>query len=342
MTLGASPQFQYGSNSSVVVAVGNNNSIEKQNTKTTIASLVRTQEIRPFPFSHDPLNNARQEINLLKQVQNVTQSFYSLVRNTPVTSSFSEAKRQTIQQTTERYLSEISGEILALETQVRATQTAQEQLGLGLVQTQNAIKNAESQLSLAQANSGQQVQMARNQILSAKNMQNELSLKAPFDGIITQRLVDEGALIAPGSPLFQLADRSILKIYTDIPDTHIGNISEGMSVQIKVDGLSELFSGKISRLDPAVNPQTRTLGVEITLDTAPEQIRIGMFARISVELREKTTFFVPKRFIQSTFDGTFVSTKKGKSIAVELGEEKNEKREIISEELQDGMILQSK
>jgi RND family efflux transporter MFP subunit len=339
MTLGASPQFQYGSNSSVVVAVGNTDTIGKQNTKNEIAKLIQSKETRAFPYSPDPIGNTRQEINLLKQVQTVTQSFYGLIRNTPVTSSFSESQRQGIQQTTERYLGELSGEILALETQMRATQTAQEQLGLGLVQTQNAIENAESQLKLAQANSGQQVQIARNQIVSAKNMQNELELKAPFDGIITQKFVDEGALIAPGSPVFQLADRSVLKIYTEIPDTYIGSIAEEMLVQINVDGISDTFNGKITRIDPAVNPSTRTLGIEITLDESPEKIRLGMFARIKVELPEKTAFFVPKRFIQSAFEGSFVTTKNGESIAVKLGEEKDGLVEISADKLEEGFSL---
>ncbi len=339
MTLGASPQFQSGFNSSVVLAIGNNDSVGKQEVKNKIANLIRSKNTRSFPYSGDPISNARQEINLLQQTQVVTQAFYSLVRNTPINSSFSETQRQTVQQTTEQYLSEISGEILALETQVRATQTAQEQLGLGLVQTENAIENAKSQLELAKANSGQQVQMARNQITSANNMKNELQLKATFDGIITQKFADEGALIGPGNPIFQLADRSVLKIETDIPDTHIGYVAEEMPVRITIDGLNDTFTGKITRIDPAVNPVTRTLGIEITFDESPEKIRIGMFARVSVQLSEKTSFLVPKRFLKSEFNGTFLKTNEGNQIPVRLGEEKNGKVEVISDEIQDGMII---
>ncbi|NJP03808.1 HlyD family efflux transporter periplasmic adaptor subunit [Candidatus Gracilibacteria bacterium] len=341
MTLGASPQFQYGHNSSVVNAVGNNDTIGKQETKNKIANLIRTKDTRPFPYSPDPIGNARQEINLLQQTQVLTQAFYSLVRNTPINSSFSETQRQTVQQTTEQYLSEISGEILALETQIRSTQTAQEQLGLGLVQTENAIENAKSQVELAKANSGQQVQIARNQIVSANNMKNELQLKATFDGIITQKFAEEGSLIAPGNPIFQLADRSVLKIYTDLPDTHIGNVSEDMPVEISIDGLREVFSGKITRLDPAVNPSTRTLGIEITLDESPDQIRIGMFARAKIQLPKKEAFFVPKRFIKSDFNGTFIHTENGKKIEIQLGEERNGMSEIISPELTPELILTS-
>jgi RND family efflux transporter MFP subunit len=341
MTMGASPKFKYGTNSSVISAIGSNDSIGRQQTKNEIATIIRANENQKSPASSDSIRNARQEISLLKQIQTVVQSFYTLIRNTPATSQFSESQRQVVQLTTEKSLNEISDEILALETQMSATITAQEQLGLGIIQTQNAIENAEAQLQMAEANSGQRVQLAMNQIVSAKNMQNELNLKAPFDGIITQRFVDEGALIAPGKPIFELADRSILKIQTEIPDNYIGKIAEQMVVEIKIDGLTKNFSGKITRINPAVNSRTRTLGIEITLEESPDQIRIGMFARIKVVLEEKLAFFVPKRFIKAQFSGTFITTTNNDSLAIQLGEEKDGQVEIISSELKEGMVLTS-
>jgi RND family efflux transporter MFP subunit len=340
-TMGVSPQFQYGGSSSLIVSIGNNDTIGKQNIKNEISLFIQAKANNPFPFSSDPLENALQEIASLKKLQTITQQFYALARNTPVTDAFPESQRESLQQIIEQSLSELSGEILAIETQMRATQTAQEQLGLNLIQTENAIKNAEAQLEMARANSGQQLQIAHNQILSAKNMHSELELKAPFNGIITQRFVEEGALVAPGNPVFELADRERLKIYTDISDRHSGAIAEGMPVQIKIDGLSDVFSGHITRINPSVNPNTRTLGIEILLDESPEVIRIGMFAHITVSLPKKEAFFVPKQYVQAQFSGPFVLTKDGTHIAIELGEEQDGMTEIIAENLQNGLQLRS-
>ena len=340
MTLGASQEFQYGTNSSVVAALGSNDSIGKQQTKNDIALIIRTSNNAQEKSSlANPISSAQQELSLLKEIKSIAESFYKLVRNTPTTSTFSERQRQNLQRATEQSLNELSGEILALETQISATITAQEQLESGLIQTRNAIENAEAQLQMAEANSRQQIQLAKNQIVSAKNLQNELELKAPFDGIITQRFVEEGALIAPGTPLFELADRSVLKIQTDIPDNYIGYITEQMIVGVQVDGLSEKFSGKITRINPAVDPLTRSLGIEITLDESPEQIRIGMFAHIDVELEKKSAFYIPKRFFEAQFSGTFITTTKGEKISVQLGNEKNGRVEIISPKLKEGMEL---
>lgn len=339
MTIGASPDFQFGTQSSVIADIGNNDAIGKQNVKNKILDLVKAREESNLFFATDPIRNGQETILFLKSLKSVTQEFYTLVRNTAVRVNFSEAQRQSLQQTTENYLTELSGEILALETQIRTTQTTGEQLELELVQTQNAIEKAESQLQLTQSTSDQQVQIARNQIASTQNLQQELSLKAPFTGIITQRLFDEGALVRPGDPVFTLADRSLLQIETDIPDTAIGEIEKDMPVQITVDGLSETFSGTITRIDPAVDPATRTLGIEITLTDAPAKIRIGMFARAEVELPQKQAFLVPKRFLQSDFLGTSVTTQEGEKIPVELGQERDGMTEIIAPQLHSGITL---
>lgn len=341
MTMGVSPRYQYGGNSSLVVSIGNNDTLGKQKSKNDISVFLQSMENQPFPFFQDPLKNAQQEINVLRKLQTITQNFYTLVRNTPVTGSFSESQREGLQQIIEQSLSELNGEILALETQLRGTQTAQEQLGLNLLQTQNAIKNAESQLKMAQASSEQQLQIARNQIVSTKNLQSELKLKAPFDGIITQRFFEEGALIAPGNPLFELADREKLKIYTDIPDIHSGSLTEGMPVDIEIDGLSEHFEGNITRVNPAIDPLTRTLGIEVTIHGSPEQIRLGMFARITVPLSKRKAFFVPNRYIQREFSGIFVKTEDTTRLLVQLGEEKNGMTEIIAPELRSNLQILS-
>jgi RND family efflux transporter MFP subunit len=340
-TLGVSPQFQYGGNSSLVASVGSNDTIKKQNIKNSLTTILQRKKTTRFPFSQDALENARQEIVLLREMETITQNFYTLTRNTPITGNFSEMQRNTLKKTVEQFLSELSGDILTLESQARATETAKEQLGLGLIQTENEVQNAQAQLDMAQAGAQQQVQLAQSQIASTKNMQNELELRAPFKGIITQRFADEGALIAPGNPIFELADREKLKIYTDISDTQSGSITEGMKVDIAIDGLMEHFSGTITRINPAVNPSTRTLGIEITLDKSPQQIRLGMFARITVSLPTRKVFFIPNRYIQSQFSGTFVILQDGTMLPVELGEEKGGMREIRGETIQNGLQLRS-
>lgn len=341
MTLGISPQYQYGGGSNLVVSVGSNDTIQKQKIKNAIDSFLQKKEEESFPYFQDSLKNAHTELERQKELEKITQDFYTLVRNTPLTGNFPREQRDSLKQTIEQFLSELSGDILALESQMRATETAREQLDLGLIQTENEVKNAQSQLDVVQARAQQQIQLVQNQISSTQNIQNELELRAPFDGIITQRFKEEGSLVAAGNPLFELANRSLLKIKTDVPDIQSGFLTKGMAVEITIDGISGVFQGEISRINPAVDPSTRTLGIEITLNESPEQIKIGMFARATIILPARTTFFIPKRYISADFSGSFVTTKDGKQIAVQKGTEKQGLVEILSDDLHDGMLLQT-
>ncbi len=339
MTLGASAKFQYGTNASVVSDIGANDIIGKQNTKNKIITLVQFTQNTLFPYSPEAIDNAQQEVNALKKLKTVTQDFYALLRNTPASSRFSETERQTLQQKTETALTELSNEILVLETQIATTLTQQEQLELGLVQTENAVKNAAAQVKLTQSSAEQQVQLATNQIVATGHLQQELNLRAPFAGIITQRLVDEGSLTSAGQPIFELADRSKLKIKTQVPDTSIGQIAEQMPVEIKLDGLSQTFTGKITRIDPAVDPNTRTLGIQITFDESPAIVRLGLFARINISLGEKEAFWVPKRFVQAPLTGPVVTTVDQTLLPIEIGEERDGFIEITADKLTENLVL---
>lgn len=339
MTLGASPKFQYGTNASVVSDIGSNDIIGKQNIKNEIIALVRFTQSTPFPYNTEAIANAQQEVDALKRLKTGTQHFYALLRNTPASSRFPETERQTLQQKTETSLTELSNEIFILETQITTTLTKQEQLELSLVQTENMVKNAAAQVKLSQSSAEQQVQLATNQIVATGNLRQELRLKAPFAGIITQRFTNEGSLTAAGQTIFELADRSKLKIKTQVPDTSIGQITEQMPVEIKLDGLTQTFTGKISRLDPAVDTSTRTLGIEITFDKSPATVRLGMFARIKISLGEKAAFFVPKRFVQAQFSGPAVTTTQQGILPVKIGEDRDGFIEIIADSLTENLVL---
>src|SRR5207248_1191413 len=92
---------------------------------------------------------------------------------------------------------------------------------------------------------------------------------APFAGIITRRNVDTGALILAGrnggaSPLFELAQVTTLRVYVDVPQAHLRDVTIDQSVDVRVAEFpGRTFAGKVVRTAGALNASTRTLLTEV-------------------------------------------------------------------------------
>ena len=111
------------------------------------------------------------------------------------------------------------------------------------------------------------------------------NIVAPFDGVITQRSVDPGALVQSGtssdrSPeLLQVSDNYHLRLDFPVSVDFVQDVRIGVPVSVKVDSLhGKLFTGKITRFQNEVNDQTRTMNTEIELDNPDLEIVPGMYA----------------------------------------------------------------
>jgi multidrug efflux pump subunit AcrA (membrane-fusion protein) len=283
-TIGASEKSNEVNNTSVIRDIGKNNQNKKQQIKNNAKELVQKISQEMPPYFPDALEDAKKEYEILEKIELLANDFYNLAKNTNTTRQFNEQKKQEIKNTTERYLKEIGIEKLTIKTQIRKRESTKERLELDLIGTENMIKNAEAQLRNVQSGAKQEVRKVKNAIITAGNKQQELVLKAPFSGIITQKFFEEGALIGAGNPILHLADKTALKIKTEIPDIYNEKIKQGMSVEIAIDGFDEKIPGKISRINPIVSLQTRTLGIEIIFNEKSAKIKLGMIAKISIKL----------------------------------------------------------
>lgn len=115
-------------------------------------------------------------------------------------------------------------------------------------------------------------------------------ITAPFDGIITERFVDPGALVTAGtaskpSPIAHIADASRLRAIMDVPETDVAQIREGSPGRIRVDALpGRVFEGMVSRFSRALDPATRTMRTEVPIANPEGVLAPGMFGRITLEL----------------------------------------------------------
>ena len=174
---------------------------------------------------------------------------------------------------------------------------------------------------------------------------------APFNGVITQKNAEKGQVVAAGQGIFLLANTDIFKVETDIPDNAINfallpkNEKELLewkyTAYAKIDGITEPLNAKISRIDPSVDPFSRTLGVEFTLITEEAELRVGQFAELYIELPKEPAFYVPKYFVDIDFDGSYITTNQKERIAVQILGEKDNTVQIYFKGISEGQEIMS-
>jgi len=110
------------------------------------------------------------------------------------------------------------------------------------------------------------------------------TLKSPYDGLVTQRLVDPGDLASPGKKLLVVEDRSQLKLTFDIPQQDLSQVQEGLSVRFTSKGKAQ--EAKLSHMFPSLD-KARMLRAEVFLsDNQIEGISCGQYISVSVVLGE--------------------------------------------------------
>ncbi len=329
--------------------VGRNNTIMKNNLKNKVYDLVKKfSNIKKdiIKSEENILKFSKFRLNLLKEIKLSLLDFDSLVRETTVSSDFPQTNKDRLITEITTYLKQISTTITNLEKYISQTKVVNEQLGLKILSAENSLKTVQSNLELAKSNSENQIVAAKSQVNIAANYQKEMIVKAPFSGVITDRKIDIGQLVAPGKVLFNIADISGFKIKTDVADAFVGAIKLDMKVSISVDGLNESFTGIVSKVNPALDPKTRKLGIEISFIEDKEanfvlnqKLKIGLFARIKMKLPKREVFRVPKSFIKFDYDGAKIQLEDGTWEVVNILEEKGNNVEIYFNGIKDNLKI---
>lgn len=149
-------------------------------------------------------------------------------------------------------------------------------------------------------------------VRSIEEIERYLKVKAPFDGVITERRVHVGALVGPeeraGLPLFTLEQVSRLRLEAAVPEAYRQSIDRGRRVEFSVAAFpSEAFAGVVARPAYAVDPETRTMPVEIDVTNPGARLTPGMYAEVSWPVqRAQETLFVPATSVHATTERIFV------------------------------------
>jgi len=148
-----------------------------------------------------------------------------------------------------------------------------------------------------------------------EELQKFKTIYAPFDGVITARNTDIGALIGSGASakeLFHIASMDRLRIFVNVPQLYARSARPDTPADIGIQELpGQKFAGRVARTAQAIDPASRTLLVEIDLDNPKGMILPGSFAQVHLKLpTSETTFRLPVNTLIFRSEGLRIATVK--------------------------------
>ena len=154
---------------------------------------------------------------------------------------------------------------------------------------------------------------ARSAADAVKELASYLNVRAPFDGIVTERFVHPGALVGPATagasaPLVTLEQNTRLRLVVAVPEAHVSGITKGGTVSFAVPAFpGEEFAGTIARPAQSLDTRTRSMLVELDVPNPQAKLATGMYADVVWPVRRRgSSLAVPATAVVTTSERTFV------------------------------------
>lgn len=124
---------------------------------------------------------------------------------------------------------------------------------------------------------------AKVRVDEAQTSLADTSLRSPIDGVALKRSIEVGALAAPGTVGFSVAQVDRVKAVFGVPDTALPLVQLGASQQVTTEAFQNAtFAGRITRISPSADPKSRVFEVEVTIPNGDQRLKTGMVAALSM------------------------------------------------------------
>ncbi len=153
------------------------------------------------------------------------------------------------------------------------------------------------------------VEALREAARAVREVDAYLQVTAPFDGVVTERAGHVGSLVGPGTgPIVRLQQVSTLRLVAAIPEAYVAGVGARQPIEFTVSTYpGQTFTATLARLARALDPNTRTMAVELDVDNADGRLAPGMFAEIRWPARRaEASLFVPRSAVATTTERMFV------------------------------------
>lgn len=208
--------------------------------------------------------------------------------------------------------------------------------------SQNDLDQAEARKNADQAN----VEAAKSATEEITANRNYLEIRAPFDGVISERNVNLGAYVGPsgkGGPLLVLQQQNKLRLVISIPESSIGGLSTKDAVSFTVRSLpNQTFKAKVARLAGALDQKLRSERLEMDVQNPNKKLLPGMYAEVNLPLPGRdSAFVIPKTALAISTEKVFVIrvvNHKAEWVNVQKGLQVGDKVEVYGD-LKPGDVL---
>jgi RND family efflux transporter MFP subunit len=236
-----------------------------------------------------------------------------------------EADTELARVTAQRFASLAKQGVISKQEDDR-NQAQYQALLASLQSLEKAVAVQRSNVSAAEAN-----------VARLERIQGYRVVKAPFDGVVTLRNVDVGALVTAGNTLlFRIAQTGTLRTYVNVPQTYSSSVRAGQAARVSVSNLpGRYFTGKVARTANALDPATRTLLVEVHLPNHEAALFPGMYARVNlISARATAPLLIPGDTLIVRGEGTIVAQVRADHTVhlqkIEVGRDYGDRLEVLS------------
>lgn len=179
-----------------------------------------------------------------------------------------------------------------------------------LDQAKASHRRAEASVAVARAH----IESLRARVARLDAMMEYATIRAPFDGTVTERFVDPGALVQAATssddvlPVVTVQRLDKTRVVVAVPEREVAAIERGRPATLVVNGLpAQRFNGEVSRTAGALDPATRTMRVEVDVPNPQGALKAGMYGSLTLDLDERAeALTVPATAIVTEKDRRFV------------------------------------
>lgn len=191
---------------------------------------------------------------------------------------------------------------------------------------------AQTEAMVAAARS--RVQQAQAALRQADVARGDARVTAPYDGRVINKLVEEGDMASPGTPLLTVEQEGVYCADLVLPERHIQAVREGMAATVVVPALDNLeVEGTVGRIVPAADARSRSFEIKVAMPEGPD-LKTGMFARVRIPLGGTGVLLVPESAVQQEgqLTGIFVvdEAQVARFRLVRIGTHYGDRVEVIS------------
>lgn len=200
-------------------------------------------------------------------------------------------------------------------------------------------RHRQAKANLAQAEalleaSHSRIQQAAAAVREATVAKKDAMVRAPYEGRVVSKMIDEGDLASPGTPLLTIEQEGLYWADLVLPERHIQAIKVGQPVKVTIAALDNLtVTGTVGRIIPSADIQSRSFQVKVNMPETLD-LRSGMFARVYIPLGGTGMMLIPQTavVVQGQLTGVFVvdENQMARLRLVRTGKQYGDRVEIIS------------